>query len=615
MWILPKRSSGRRVFYDTHCELILPPPRMKTTCKQWVKKNLDPVLFAVVAAGFAIVAAFRLGTYPVYETDESYILQVAYEILHRGKLALPMYRFLGGNIENVWHSFTPLYFFSLSGFLKIFGFGVLQGRVFNLIAALCCMTMVYLIGRRLFNWRVGLIAVVMIVSDPTVLQRARMVRNDYPAEAFALLAFYLYEVARERKSARYFVASGLAAGAGVMCHPSILYMVIAIGLLMLISRGWSLLTDRSLYQYAAGILAACLYEIAYDAIDYKNLLQQYRGDNLHFGILSVAGLWSNLLEEPTRYIRWYRIYDVTFQSVPLALLHLFQLLAAIAIVYLAVKTFRAFRLGRGIDEPRVRLLLVTLIAVMFLALILHKAGYYNIHLITWFALSVGVLLSDTFEAIWRSPALEKGNRTARRAIAAACILLSMATYCAFLVRQYKRYLIESRNPDAASSAEITGVLNDVVPSSLCPVAVMAPVLWLSFPDRDECFATLERRMSDSVSIDGNDYALIMRPKASDHWAWDLSANRHLLAELFETPYGNFNIYYTGADRSYLTAPARRFYFFRQWNGHATQEEVDAAPLVWTATPDISSDPPANQPASDGDFHSRINDRSAPALPL
>src|SRR5262244_3836620 len=153
---------------------------------QWVKRNWDLALFTSLAAGFAGLAGSRLGTYPVYETDESYILQVAYEILHRGKLALPMYRFLGGNIENVWHSFTPLYFFSLSGFLKIFGFGVLQGRVFNLIAALCCMTMVYLIGRRLFNWRVGLIAVVMIVSDPTVLQRARMVRNDYPAEAFSL---------------------------------------------------------------------------------------------------------------------------------------------------------------------------------------------------------------------------------------------------------------------------------------------------------------------------------------------------------------------------------------------------------------------------------------------
>src|SRR5262252_8207947 len=223
---------------------------MNGKTRHCVKRNLDLTLPVLVGAAFAAAAAVRLGTYPVYETDESYILQVAYEILNRGKLALPMYRFLGGNIEKVWHSFTPLYFFSLSGFLELFGFGVLQGRVFNLIAALFCLMMVYLIGRRLFNWRVAFIAVVMMVSDPTVLQRARMVRNDYPAEAFALLAFYLYERAEERKSARYFVAAGLAAGAGIMCHPSIMYMVIAPGLLMLFRRRWALFTESSLYQYA-----------------------------------------------------------------------------------------------------------------------------------------------------------------------------------------------------------------------------------------------------------------------------------------------------------------------------------------------------------------------------
>lgn len=588
---------------------------MTTKPVQWAKKNWDLALLVSLAAGFAAVAGTRLGTYPVYETDESYILQVAYEILHRGKLALPMYRFLGGNIENVWHSFTPLYFFSLSGFLKVFGFGVLQGRVFNLIAAVCCLAMVYLVGRRLFNWRVGFIAAVMIVSDPTVLQRARMIRNDYLAEAFALLAFYLYEVAQERKSARYFVASGLAAGAGIMCHPSILYMVIATGLLMLIRRGWSLFREKSFYQYAAAVLSVCLYEIVYDAIDYKNLLLQYQGDNLHFGILSVAGLWSNLLEEPTRYLRWYRIYDVTFQTVPLTLLHLSQLLAAIAVVYLAIRAFKGFRLGRGIDEPRVRLLLVALVAMLFLAFILHKAGYYNIHVITWLSLCAGVFLSDAFDAIRQSPALEKGRPAGLRAITAACIVSLMAAYGALLVRQYQHYLVEARSPDTASSVEIKTVLADAVPPGLCPVAVMAPVLWLSFPDRDQCFATLERRMTEAFGKDSNEYALIMRPKASDHWAWDLSANRHLLAELFETPYGNFNIYYTGTDRAYVDLPARRFYFFRQWNGHATQEQVDAAPVVWSAGLNNSPDPPANQRGSDGQSHSPHSDKPASALPL
>src|SRR5262249_28925073 len=129
----------------------------------------------------------------------------------------------------------------------------------------------------------------------------------------------------------------------------------------------------------------------------------------------------------------------------------------------------------------------------------------------------------------------------------------------------------------------------------CPVAVMAPVLWLAFQDFDQCFATIERRMAGEVRIDGRDYALIMRPKASDHWAWELTQSRHLLAELIDTPYGNFNVYYTGANPAFLEIPAGRYYFFAQWNGHATQEQVDAATTVWSASQTDFKDSMSGQP--------------------
>jgi len=68
------------------------------------------------------------------------------------------------------------------------------------------------LGRRIFDWRVGFIAVVIIISDPTLLERSRLLRNDYAAEAFALLAFLLYEIAEQRKSSRLYIAAGLADG-------------------------------------------------------------------------------------------------------------------------------------------------------------------------------------------------------------------------------------------------------------------------------------------------------------------------------------------------------------------------------------------------------------------
>lgn len=534
------------------------------------RRNLDLLIVAALICAFVYLAAQRLATVPVYETDESYSLQPAYELLNRGKLALPMYRYLGGNIENVWHSLTPLFFITLSGFLKLFGFGVLQGRVFNLITVVLALLMVHLIGRRLVDWRAGAIAVVMITSDQTVLERSRLLRNDYAAEALALLAFYLYEAAERRKSGRLLAASGLAAGAGVMCHTSVLYMVGAICLLILLREGWRAFASKRLYQFALSALAAMAYEIVYDIIDHKNFLSQYRGDEQHFGLLSVSGWWSNLRDEPMRYVHWYTAYDVTFQNVPRTLLHNFQFLSVLALCYLIIRFVQYVRRGAALNEPRVRLLIVTFVMLVFFANLAHKAGYYNAHFVTWFALCAGVLITDCVNGTTR---LRPG--LVRHVTIAGWILLIIA-FGSLFARQNYRWLREVRNPDLASFEEFKAVLREIVPQDVCPVAVKAPVVWLAFPEKDLCFATIERRMSDAVDIDGKDYALIVRPKSPEYWARELEDNHHLIGLLNDTPYGNFLVYYTGSDPRYSTLTPKCYYFFRRWRGHTSGEQLSAS---------------------------------------
>src|SRR6266496_5061857 len=226
-----------------------------------LRRNLDLVPVAAVIGGFVSVAAQRLGTVPVPDKgDEAFFLQAPYEILYRGKFALPMYRFLGGNIENAWHSLRPVQFFLLSGFYKVFGLGLAQGRAFNLITAALTLLIVYLIGRRLVGWQVGLAAVALLVSDLLFFERSRMLRNDFPAAMFALLAFYLFESAEQRKRGLLYFASGLAAGAGVMCHPNVVYMLGAIGLLMLLEDGLPVFRSKKPYIFALGALVVTAYE-------------------------------------------------------------------------------------------------------------------------------------------------------------------------------------------------------------------------------------------------------------------------------------------------------------------------------------------------------------------
>lgn len=543
-----------------------------------LRRNYDFAIFALVVSAFVFVACQRLGAVPVYETDESFTLQVPYEMLERGKLALPMYRYLGGNIENVWHSYTPLYFVLLSGFLKLFGIGMLQGRAFNLITAVLTLLMVYLIGRKMFDWRAGLIATLMLVSDLTFLERSRLLRNDYAAAMFALLAFYLYQHAEERRSSRLLFASGLAAGAGVMCHTNILYMVGVIGVLILLKKGWQAFTSRDLYIFISGALAVMAYEIVYDLIDLKNFLLQNRQDTLHFGMLE-GGWWQNFLRERLRYMDWYS-GGAMFPTVPRTLLHLFQALTVMAICYLIIRAIWR----RNSDDPRLSILIATLFTVLFIALLGgNKELYYIAHLAPWFALCAGILVVDGFAILGRMRSSSTAWASPVRIAVSTAVVVAIMLYGYQLAKQNANYLEEVRDPNLVSFEEIARVLKDTVPEDLCPVAIKAPVIWLAFPEKDRCFADIEARMAEAVDIDGKDYALVSRPRNLRNLSPDVDQKYHLLGELLDTPYGTLAVYYTGRDPRYLALPERRYHFFNKFRGHVSDEQIAVAREIWSSS--------------------------------
>jgi 4-amino-4-deoxy-L-arabinose transferase-like glycosyltransferase len=549
------------------------------------ERNFGLPIFALTAGAFLFVGAQRLGSVPVPDSgDEAMILQVPYEILNRGLFAWPMYRYLGGNIANVWHSFRPVYYLLMTGFFKIFGWGLLQGRAFNLIAAAAVLVMVFLIGRRLFDWRVALIAVVMLVSDNAFVERSRMVRNEYLAVMFALLAFYVFETAERRKKVWLYVASGALAGAGVMTHTNIVYILGAILLLLLLRHGWRVVLKPWLFQFAAGAFAMMAYEIVYDIIDFANLRLQYRGDRAHFARASSSGLFQNLLDEPARYRDWIS-GSLLFPDVPRTLQHLFQALTVAAIAYLIVVAWRSFKRGAAIDDSRVRVLLVTLTAMIFLAIATgrrRKYAIYMAYLTPWFALCAGILLRDALETLSRFRARRHSSATLRNKAAFAAPALAFVLCGALLARQDLAVARAVTDPHLASFVEFSAALRTIVPEGVCPASIERPVIWLAFPESDRCYASIERRMADRVDIDGRDFALVIPTKKNPAYIKDPDENYTLLGTMESTPYGNLRVYYTGSDERYRLIAPRHYEFFDGWRGHVSREQIADATEVWTA---------------------------------
>jgi len=551
-----------------------------------LRLHIDWLIFVLIVAGFTLVVAQRLGEVPVPQVDESYMMQTSYEMLNRGKLSLPFRHFIGGNIENNWHSLTPVHYVIQTGFFKIFGWGITEGRAFNLTLAIIVLLLVFLIARKLFDLRVGIIAVVMIVCDVFFLERSRFLRNDYSAVMFALAAFCLYEAAERRKSRRLLLASGLTAGAAVMCHTAAIYILAAISVLMLLRRGWRIVKAKEFYLFALGAFAVSAYEIISDIADWANFRLQYRGDKRHFKLFDAMGWLRNLRHEPQRYRRWIAA-DSMYPDVPRTLTHLFEYLAMLAIAYLLVRMIIGIRRGNLMAEPRNRVLIVTLVVMSFFAIITsQKAVYYMAHLTPWFAIVVGVMMSDGLDLMGRLRRMEwRGSRLPKLAYFASlfCALIFTAMFVYQATKLYKRYITNIRNPELARFEDFKTAIRSVVPEGVCPVAVGDPVLWLAFLEHHLCFGYIEERMQDNVDIDGKEYAMIVDPRIASQWLETIATNHnHLLGELNNTPYGDLQVYYTGTDPRWLALAPLRYQFFGKRRGFASEAGVSQARDVWSA---------------------------------
>src|SRR5262249_16550072 len=226
-------------------------------------------------------------------------------------------------------------------------------------------------------------------------------RNDMLAASFGLLAFYLYERAEEKKRRSYYIASGVAAGAGVMCHTNLIYMLIVILALLLMRRGWRMIREREVYLFSAGALVVMAYELIYDVIDYRNFVLQNRKDTVHFQVLEPLGWWRNLISEPHRYVEWYEVRGVKFAPSP-ELLHFFMILSVVAFLYLAIRRARGESRRALAEDPRNRLLASAIVVILFFALVTQrKVTQYVVHLAPWLALMAAVMVSDAVAAIRR----------------------------------------------------------------------------------------------------------------------------------------------------------------------------------------------------------------------
>lgn len=108
----------------------------------------------------------------------------------------------------------PLYFWLTTATIKLFGVGEWQMRLVSYIAGLGVLLFLYLIGRKLFNTKVGIVATIIFLTLNQVLKRF----TEGNLDSLLILTFLgcIYFYLKGRETQRWGIISGIFFGLGLL---------------------------------------------------------------------------------------------------------------------------------------------------------------------------------------------------------------------------------------------------------------------------------------------------------------------------------------------------------------------------------------------------------------
>lgn len=279
-----------------------------------VQRHAGTLGLAACVLLYLAISLRHLDTIPVVHEDEPWQASTSWKLATEGVFGTDLFAGFSG-MERRYYGFMPLHPLLQAAVFRVAGLGLWQARLETVLLGLATLVLTYGLGRRLFGARVGLLAVVLLLTARTTalsashvtgvlfLDVARVARYDMAVPVFGLAALHAYLTALRREARRWYVAAGALTGLAGLAHLYGLFWLPALGVLALWDgRGQPL--PRTLGR--AGMMAAgcALPWLPYGAFvlaDLPSWRGQTRGYAERFELLSLGWYAENVRREPLRY--------------------------------------------------------------------------------------------------------------------------------------------------------------------------------------------------------------------------------------------------------------------------------------------------------------------------
>ncbi|MGB9589911.1 MAG: ArnT family glycosyltransferase, partial [Candidatus Hydrothermia bacterium] len=217
--------------------------------------------FLIFLAAWFLVNLLTLSWYPALtiSPDEAWIADVGLGFLRSGIVKTTM--FPGTTLNDVGYGILsfPVYAGALALCFKAFGINPFSARLISLLGGILIIISVYLIGRRLWSEKTGILAGILIALSGAFVMLCHVIRPEPLLVGFSGMAFYT--ALRERDGRGWAIACGFLTG----LLPSVYVMgsLISLAILtyLLLRKAW-----KSLPWFLIGLLIPAAFFIFYNII-------------------------------------------------------------------------------------------------------------------------------------------------------------------------------------------------------------------------------------------------------------------------------------------------------------------------------------------------------------
>jgi len=229
-----------------------------------LKKYLVLIPVFLYIGIYGLVSGSFLGRFPFVRSDEAWLAGLTRDMMNAGSFGVTESFF--DLKPRVPHAIKLLYHWLQMGYLSVFGYRVEAVRLLSLTAALLCLFLIFLIGRRLGGGWFGLLLTVAVSLDIQFIYASHFARQEILICASLMACLLILLGCSGRPSPRTAILLAVITGISIGFHPNSFLCAAMCGSVMAVpivkARGRGL-ASLLIYIGVTGVFAVVFVGISY----------------------------------------------------------------------------------------------------------------------------------------------------------------------------------------------------------------------------------------------------------------------------------------------------------------------------------------------------------------